>query len=69
MRGATSRNGTGSELGGLTRRSQALASGGAPPTPFMLAYRAVEDGDLERLRALLDEHPELVRRGARTATT
>ena len=45
----------------LTRRVQALASGEKPPTPFMLAYRAVEDGDLERLRALLDEHPELVR--------
>ena len=45
----------------LTRRVQALASGEEPPTPFMLAYRAVEDGDLERLRAQLDEHPELVR--------
>ena len=45
----------------LTRRVEALASGAEPPTPFMLAYRAVEDGDLERLRALLDEHPELVR--------
>ena len=45
----------------LTRRVQALASGKEPPTPFMLAYRAVEDNDLERLRALLDEHPELVR--------
>jgi Ankyrin repeats (3 copies) len=45
----------------LTRRVRALASGEEPPTPFMLAYRAVEDGDLERLRPLLDEHPELVR--------
>jgi len=45
----------------LTRRVQALARGEEPPTPFMLAYRATEDGDLERLRALLDEHPELVR--------
>ncbi len=45
----------------LTRRVQALASGEEPPTPFMLAYRAVEDGDRERLRTLLDEHPELVR--------
>jgi len=45
----------------LTRRVQALASGEEPPAPFMRAYRAVEDGDLERLRALLDEHPELVR--------
>ena len=45
----------------LRRRVQALASGEEPPTSFMLAYRAVEDGDLERLRVLLDEHPELVR--------
>ena len=45
----------------LTRRVRALASGEEPPTPFMLAYRAVEDADLERLRELLDEHPELVR--------
>src|SRR5581483_144762 len=30
----------------LTRRVQALASGAEPPTPFMLAYRAVEDGDV-----------------------
>jgi ankyrin repeat protein len=40
---------------------QALASGDEPPTPFMLAYHAVEESDLERLRAMLDEHPELVR--------
>ena len=45
----------------LARRVQALASGEEPPTPFVLAYRAVEDGDLERLRALLDRHSELVR--------
>jgi ankyrin repeat protein len=45
----------------LTRRVRALASGEEPPTPFMLAYRAVEDADLERLRELLDDHPELVR--------
>jgi ankyrin repeat protein len=45
----------------LTRRVQALASGEEPPTPFMLAYRAVENRDLQQLRALLDEHPELVR--------
>src|SRR5213079_38592 len=43
------------------RRVQALASGEEPPTPFMLAYRAAEDGDLKRLRVLLDEHPEVVR--------
>ena len=45
----------------LTRRVQALASGEEPPTPFMLAYRAVQYGDLARVRSLLDEHPELVR--------
>jgi ankyrin repeat protein len=45
----------------LRRRVQALADGEEPPPSFMLAYRAVEDGDLERLRALLDDHPELVR--------
>ena len=45
----------------LTRRVHALASGKEPPTPFMLAYRAVEDGDVDGLRELLDEHPELVR--------
>jgi ankyrin repeat protein len=32
-----------------------------PETPFVLAYRAVEDGDRGRLAALLDAHPELVR--------
>jgi ankyrin repeat protein len=45
----------------LTRRVHELASGERPPTAFMLAYRALEDADVERLRALLDEHPELVR--------
>src|SRR5262245_60365029 len=38
-----------------------MASGEIPPTPFVLAYRAVEEGDRGRLAALLDEHPELVR--------
>ena len=31
-----------------------------PETPFVLAYRAVEEGDRERLEQLLDEHPQLV---------
>jgi ankyrin repeat protein len=44
----------------LTRRVRALARG-EEATPFLLAYRAVEDRDLERLAALLDEHPEVVR--------
>jgi ankyrin repeat protein len=38
----------------------ALRDGTEAPTPFILAYRAVEDGDLERLTELLDEHPELI---------
>ena len=37
-----------------------MASGEEPPTPFVLAYRAVEDGDRARLEQLLDEHPDLV---------
>ena len=45
----------------LTRRVRALASGDEPPTPFMLAYRAIEERDVDRLRFLLDAHPELVR--------
>jgi ankyrin repeat protein len=45
----------------LTRHVTALASGDEPPTPFMLAYRAVEDGDRDRLAELLEEHPDLVR--------
>jgi ankyrin repeat protein len=40
---------------------EALRVGEEAPTPFMLAYRAVEDGDRERLVELLDRHPELVR--------
>jgi len=32
-----------------------------PETPFVLAYRAIESGDLERLTGLLDRHPDLVR--------
>ena len=31
-----------------------------PETPFVLAYRAVEDDDLDRLTEQLDRHPELV---------
>ena len=50
-----------SSWAGLTRHVTALASGEEPATPFMLAYRAVEDGDRDRLAGLLDEHPELVR--------
>jgi hypothetical protein len=38
--------------------------GDEPPTPFVLAYRAVEDNDRERLSELLDRFPDLaVQRG------
>ncbi|HEX4519906.1 MAG TPA: ankyrin repeat domain-containing protein [Gaiellaceae bacterium] len=47
----------------LEARVAALRDGTEPPTPFMLAYRAVEAGDLDGLQELLDSHPELV--GAR----
>src|SRR4051812_23604547 len=51
-------------LGGwdeLADRVEALRTGREPPTPFILAYRAVEADDLAALTALLDAHPELVR--------
>src|SRR5262245_8767752 len=38
-----------------------MASGEEPPTPFVLAYRAVEARDRAGLEALLDQHPDLVR--------
>jgi ankyrin repeat protein len=38
----------------------ALASGEEPAPPFMLAYRAVEANDRDRLVELLDANPELV---------
>ena len=44
----------------LRRHVEALREGSEPPTPFMLAYRAVEAGDRERLVQLLDDHPELI---------
>jgi ankyrin repeat protein len=40
---------------------EALRVGEEPPTPFMLAYRALEHGDRATLVELLDRHPELVR--------
>jgi len=45
----------------LCRHVEALANGVEPPTPFVLAYRALEGGDRVRLAELLDRHPELVR--------
>ena len=44
----------------LRRRVEAMRSGAEPPTPFRLAYRALEAGDRERLVELLDQHPDLV---------
>jgi ankyrin repeat protein len=45
----------------LRRHVEAMQRGEEPPTPFVLAYRAVEDDDRERLVALLDRFPDLVR--------
>ena len=44
----------------LVERVEALRDGRESPTPFVLAYRAVEAGDRARLEELLDRHPELV---------
>jgi ankyrin repeat protein len=44
----------------LRRHVAALADGSEPATPFMLAYRAVEDDDVGRLAEMLDDHPELI---------
>lgn len=44
----------------LVRRVEAIASGAEEPPPFMRAYRALEDGDRDRLVELLDRHPELI---------
>jgi ankyrin repeat protein len=38
----------------------AMRSGHEPPTPFVLAYRAVEENDRECLAELLDRFPDLV---------
>ncbi|HEY4025592.1 MAG TPA: ankyrin repeat domain-containing protein [Candidatus Dormibacteraeota bacterium] len=45
----------------LRRHVAALRDGAEPSPPFMLAYRAVEGNDRERLVELLDRHPELIR--------
>jgi len=46
---------------GLRGHVEAMRSGEEPPTPFVLAYRAVEAGDRQRLIELLDRFPDLVR--------
>src|SRR3954452_12959727 len=45
---------------GLRRHVEAMQSGEEPPTPFVLAYRAVEENDRDTLVELLDRFPELV---------
>ena len=44
----------------LRRHVEAMQSGDEPPTPFVLAYQAIEDNDRERLVELLDRFPDLV---------
>ncbi|MBV8431902.1 MAG: ankyrin repeat domain-containing protein, partial [Solirubrobacterales bacterium] len=44
----------------LRRHVEAMRSGEEPPTPFVLAYRAVEENDRDRLARLLDRFPDLV---------
>jgi Ankyrin repeats (3 copies) len=44
----------------LRRHVAAMQSGEEPPTPFVLAYRAVEANDCDRLVELLDRFPDLV---------
>src|SRR5215813_12655528 len=44
----------------LRRHLESLQDGSQPPTPFMLAYRAVESNDGNGLVELLDRHPELI---------
>jgi ankyrin repeat protein len=44
----------------LRRHIEAMRSGEEPPTPFVLAYRAVEENDRERLADLLGRFPDLV---------
>jgi ankyrin repeat protein len=44
----------------LRRHVEAMRSGKEPPTPFVLAYRAIEDNDRERLVGLIDRFPDLI---------
>jgi ankyrin repeat protein len=44
----------------LCRHVEAMHSGEEPPTPFVLAYQAVEANDRGRLVELLDRFPDLV---------
>ena len=48
----------------LRRHVEAMQRGDEPPTPFVLAYQAIEDNDRERLVGLLDRFPDLaIQRG------
>jgi Ankyrin repeats (3 copies) len=44
----------------LRRHVEAMHSGQEPPTPFVLAYQAVEANDRKHLERLLDRFPDLV---------
>lgn len=44
----------------LRRHVEAMRSGEEPLTPFVLAYRAIEENDRERILELLDQFPDLV---------
>jgi ankyrin repeat protein len=44
----------------LRRHVEGMRTGEVPPTPFVLAYRALEENDREALVQLLERHPELV---------
>jgi ankyrin repeat protein len=49
-----------SSWGELRRHVEAMRRGEEPPTPFVLAYRAIEENDHDRLLELLDRFPDLV---------
>jgi ankyrin repeat protein len=44
----------------LRRQVEGMHSGQEPPTPFVLAYQAIEANDRERLVQLLDRFPDLI---------
>jgi len=44
----------------LARHVEAMRAGDEPPTPFVLAYRAIEANDRDRLVELVDRFPDLV---------
>ncbi len=44
----------------LRRHVEAMRSGDEPPTPFVLAYRAIEANDRDAIVELLDRFPDLV---------